>query len=70
MWLRVAMGIHGDNIEKIRETYELMSQKYFTHATPTLFHMGSSRMQNISCFLLGSEDSLEGIFKTITECSI
>ena len=38
MWLRVAMGIHGDNIEKIKETYELMSQKYFTHATPTLFN--------------------------------
>ena len=50
MWLRVAIGIHGDNLEKIRETYEYMSQKCFTHATPTLFNAGTPRPQLSSCF--------------------
>ena len=63
MWLRVSVGIHGDNLEKIKETYNLMSQKYFTHATPTLFNSGTLRPQLSSCYLIAMEDdSLGGIF--------
>ena len=71
MWLRVAIGIHGDNLDDIRETYELMSQKYFTHATPTLFNAGTPRQQLSSCFLLGMEsDSVDGIYNTLKECAL
>ena len=45
MWMRVAIGIHGSNLEKVKTTYELMSKKYFTHATPTLFNAGTPRPQ-------------------------
>jgi ribonucleoside-diphosphate reductase alpha subunit len=70
MWLRVSVGIHGDNIEKIKETYDLMSQKYFTHATPTLFNSGTLRPQMSSCYLIAMEnDSLGGIFNTLTDCA-
>ena len=70
MWLRVSVGIHGDNIEKIKETYDLMSQKYFTHATPTLFNAGTLRPQLSSCYLIAMEDdSLGGIFNTLTDCA-
>jgi len=69
LWMRVALGMWEDDFEKVKNTYDLISQKYFTHATPTLFHMGSSRSQLVSCFLLGTDDSLEGIFKTITDCA-
>jgi ribonucleoside-diphosphate reductase alpha subunit len=71
MWLRVAIGIHGDNMEKIKETYDLMSQKYFTHATPTLFNAGTPTPQLSSCFLLGMEsDSMDGIYNTLKECAM
>lgn len=71
MWLRVAMGIHGDNIEKIKETYELMSQKYFTHATPTLFNAGTLHPQLSSCYLIAMEnDSIEGIYNTLKDCAL
>lgn len=50
MWMRVAIGIHGDNLEAVRETYEMLSQKYFIHATPTLFNAGTPRPQLSSCF--------------------
>jgi len=71
MWLRVAMGIHGDNIEKIKETYELMSQKYFTHATPTLFNAGTPHPQLSSCYLIAMEnDSIEGIYNTLKDCAL
>ena len=71
MWLRVSMGIHGDNIEKILETYELMSQKYFTHATPTLFNAGTPHPQLSSCYLLAMEnDSIEGIYNTLKDCAL
>jgi len=71
MWLRVSIGIHGDNIEKIKETYDLMSQKYFTHATPTLFNAGTPRPQLSSCFLLAMEnDSMEGIYNTLKDCAL
>lgn len=70
MWMRVSIGIHGTNTEKVIETYHLMSQKYFTHATPTLFNAGTTCPQLSSCFLLGMEsDSLEGIFSTLTDCA-
>ena len=70
MWLRVSIGIHGNNIDKIKETYDLMSQKYFTHATPTLFNSGTLRPQLSSCYLIAMEDdSLGGIFNTLTDCA-
>lgn len=70
MWLRVSIGIHGDDIEAIKESYDLMSQKYFTHATPTLFNAGTSRPQLSSCYLVAlEEDSLEGIFNTLKDCA-
>lgn len=71
MWLRVSVGIHGDNLEKIVETYELMSQKYFTHATPTLFNAGTPHPQLSSCYLLAMEDdSIEGIYNTLKDCAL
>ena len=70
MWLRVAIGIHGKKIDDIKETYDLMSQKYFTHATPTLFNAGSPRPQLSSCFLQAMEnDSVDGIYNTLKECA-
>ena len=68
--MRVAITIHGYNMEKVKETYDLMSQKYFIHATPTLFNAGTPRPQLSSCYLLGMEDdSIEGIFNTLKECA-
>lgn len=70
MLMRVAIGIQGDNLEKIRETYELLSQRYYTHATPTLFNAGTPRPQCSSCFLLTmKDDSIEGIFDTLKSCA-
>ena len=70
MWLRVSLGIHGSNFVKARETYDLMSQKYFTHATPTLFNAGTPHPQLSSCFLLGMEsDSIDGIYNTLKDCA-
>jgi len=70
MWLRVAIGIHGKKMDDIKETYDLMSQKYFTHATPTLFNAGSPRPQLSSCFLQAMEnDSVDGIYNTLKECA-
>jgi len=70
MWLRVSIGIHGDDITTIKESYDLMSQKYFTHATPTLFNAGTRRPQLSSCYLVALEDdSLEGIFNTLKDCA-
>jgi hypothetical protein len=71
MWLRVAVGIHGDNFERVIETYDLMSQKFFTHATPTLFNAGTPRPQLSSCFLNAMEsDSIDGIYNTLKECAL
>jgi len=70
MWMRVAIGIHGDDLKRVKETYDLMSQKYFTHATPTLFNAGTLRPQLSSCYLIAMEDdSLGGIFNTLTDCA-
>lgn len=70
MFMRVAVSVHKDNIEKVKETYDLMSQLYFTHATPTLFNAGAVRQQMSSCFLLAmKEDSLDGIYDTMKDCA-
>ena len=85
MWLRVAVGIHaplsaglhytaaldvGEALDRIKETYDLMSSKAFTHATPTLFNAGTPRPQLSSCFLLTmKEDSIDGIFDTLKQCA-
>ena len=70
MWMRVAICIHGDNLPLVKETYDLMSQKYFTHATPTLFNAGTLRPQLSSCFLIAMEnDSVDGIYNTLKECA-
>ena len=71
MWLRVAIGIHGENLDKVKETYEYMSQKYFTHATPTLFNAGTPHPQLSSCYLIAMEnDSIEGIYNTLKDCAL
>ena len=76
MWLRVSIGIHtkktGEyNMDRIKETYEYMSKKYFTHATPTLFNAGTPRPQCSSCFLLAMEsDSVTGIYDTLKDCAL
>ncbi|MDX2196647.1 MAG: ribonucleoside-diphosphate reductase subunit alpha [Cytophagales bacterium] len=70
MLMRVAVGIHGDNIEAAIETYHLMSEKWFTHATPTLFNAGTPKPQLSSCFLLTmQEDSIDGIYDTLKQCA-
>jgi len=75
MWMRVSIGIHGDldnpnSLNLIKETYNLMSQKFFTHATPTLFNAGTPRPQLSSCYLIAmEEDSLDGIYNTLKDCA-
>lgn len=70
MWMRVSIGIHGDDMKKVYNTFVLMSEKYFTHATPTLFNAGTQRPQLSSCYLIAMEnDSLDGIFNTLKECA-
>jgi len=68
MYMRTALQIWGDNLEKVKSTYNLLSEGYYTHATPTLFNSGTNRQQLSSCFLLDTEsDSIEGIFNTLKE---
>lgn len=69
LWLRVAIGIWGDNTLKVTNTYKMLSSKAFIHATPTLFNSGNPRPSMSSCFLLGTEDSIDGIYNTITDCA-
>jgi ribonucleoside-diphosphate reductase alpha subunit len=70
MFMRVAIGIHGKDVPAVLETYDKMSQGYFIHATPTLFNAGTPRPQMSSCFLIaGKEDSIDGIYGTLTECA-
>ena len=69
--MRVALGIHGSALKLALETYDLMSQKYFIHATPTLFNAGTPRPQLSSCFLLAmKEDSIDGIYSTLRDCAL
>ena len=76
MWMRVSIGIHGDlrnpnSLFLVKETYDLMSQKYFTHATPTLFNAGTPRPQLSSCYLIAMEDdSIDGIYNTLKDCAL
>lgn len=71
MLMRVAVGIHKDDLDAILETYDYMSRKYFTHASPTLFNAGTPRPQLSSCFLLTmTEDSIEGIYDTLKRCAV
>lgn len=71
MVMRVAVGIHGNDIDSVIETYNLMSERYFTHASPTLFNAGTSRPQLSSCFLLTmSDDSIMGIYDTLKQCAL
>lgn len=70
MIMRVAVGIHGEDIDSALETYNMMSHKLFTHATPTLYNAGTPRPQLSSCFLLTmKEDSIEGIYDTLKRCA-
>ncbi|MFM2428614.1 MAG: hypothetical protein RL012_498 [Bacteroidota bacterium] len=70
MLMRVAVGIHQDDVDAAIETYHLMSEKWFTHATPTLFNAGTPKPQLSSCFLLTmKEDSIEGIYDTLKQCA-
>ncbi|KAJ7256804.1 ribonucleotide reductase alpha subunit [Mycena haematopus] len=69
--MRVAVGIHGSDIDHVLETYNLMSERYFTHATPTLFNAGTPQAQMSSCFLICmKEDSIEGIYDTLKNCAM
>lgn len=68
--MRVAVGIHGDDIPAAIETYTLLSEKWFTHATPTLFNAGTPKPQLSSCFLLTmQDDSIDGIYDTLKQCA-
>lgn len=69
MFMRVSLGIHKNDIKDALQTYDYMSKKYFIHATPTLFNAGTKRPQMSSCFLLSSEDSINGIYDTLKECA-
>jgi len=71
MIMRVSIGVHLDDIDSVIETYKYMSDKYFTHATPTLFNSGTNNNQLSSCFLLTmKEDSISGIFDTLKQCAL
>jgi ribonucleoside-diphosphate reductase subunit M1 len=71
MLMRVAVGIHGENVDDAIETYNLLSERYFTHATPTLFNAGTCMPQMSSCFLLTmKQDSIDGIYETLKNCAV
>ena len=69
MLMRVSLSLHIDDLPSALESYDYMSNKYFTHATPTLFNAGTNRPQLLSCFLLGLDDSIDSIFKVISDCA-
>lgn len=71
MIMRCAIGIHLHDLESAFDTYEMMSNQWFTHATPTLFNSGTTRPQMSSCFLLAmKEDSIDGIYDTLKQCAV
>ncbi|KAM0789852.1 ribonucleoside reductase large subunit Cdc22 [Microbotryomycetes sp. NB124-2] len=71
MLMRVAVGIHGSDIDRVIESYNYMSERYFTHASPTLFNAGTPHPQLSSCFLVTmKEDSIEGIYDTLKTCAL
>ena len=68
--MRVSIAVHGSNMEKVMTTYDLLSNKYFTHATPTLYNSGTRCQQMSSCYLIAMEDdSIEGIYNTLKDCA-
>ena len=70
MYMRVSIGIHGHDTERVLETYDALSKGLFIHATPTLFNAGTPRPQMSSCFLIANkEDSIDGIYDTVKECA-
>ena len=70
LYMRVAVGIHGHDIDRVIETYDALSKGLFIHATPTLFNAGTHRPQMSSCFLIANkEDSIDGIYDTVKECA-
>lgn len=70
MWMRVAIQLHGSDLNRVQETYDALSQGYFIHATPTLFNSGTNHAQLSSCFLVHmQEDSIKGIYDTLGECA-
>ena len=69
MLMRVSLGIHKNDIEEVVRTYNNMSDKYFIHASPTLYNAGTNNPQLLSCFLLGIEDSINGIYKCLSDCA-
>ncbi|MDP7000489.1 MAG: ribonucleoside-diphosphate reductase subunit alpha [Candidatus Poseidoniaceae archaeon] len=71
MLMRVSVGIHLDDLDKVKETYDLMSEGWFTHATPTLFNSGTPKPQMSSCFLIAmKDDSLDGIYDSLKQCAL
>ena len=70
MFMRVSIGLYPCSIKDVLETYDLLSQKYFIHATPTLFHSGTPRPQLLSCFLLEVGDSVEGMYSAMKNCAL
>lgn len=71
MLMRVSIGIHADDLESAFKTYDLMSERWFTHATPTLFNSGTPKPQMSSCFLLKMKtDSIDGIYETLKQCAL
>ncbi|MFT6633184.1 MAG: ribonucleoside-diphosphate reductase alpha chain [Bacteriovoracaceae bacterium] len=71
MLMRVSLGIHGKDIDAAMDTYHLLSEKWFTHATPTLFNAGTNKAQMSSCFLLSMKgDSIDGIYDTLKDCAL
>ena len=71
LWMRTSLALWSGDLKRAFETYDYMSQKYFTHATPTLFNAGTQRQQMSSCFLLSmADDSVVGIYKTISDCAL
>ena len=71
MWMRVSIGIHGSDVDRVVESYNYLSQKYFTHGTPTLFNAGTPHPQLSSCYLIAMEsDSIEGIYNTLKDCAL
>jgi hypothetical protein len=69
LYMRIAIGLHDGDFEKVKETYDLLSLHQYTHATPTMFNAGSQRSQLASCFLLNSEDSIDGIYESLKDCA-
>jgi ribonucleoside-diphosphate reductase alpha chain len=67
LFMRVALSIHRDDLEMVKKVYDSLSNKYYTHATPTLFNAGTNYQQLSSCFLIGTEDSVEGLYKTASD---